>query len=215
VAGVLPHAREAQDRVLVLAALHDAVDLDGTKAHGIRRRDACENRFGPDAAAVHALEDFVFVAVEAHGDALQAGGFEFVRLLFQQVAVGGEGKVAQAFERGESFDQARQLVTQQRFTAGDADLLDAELHEQPRQPLDLLEGQQLRPRQEFVVLAVDLGGHAVRAAEVAAVRDGDAQVVQRAAAGVRNRGHEFPRIESSPRSLASHRSVAFNYLNLK
>ena len=51
--------------------------------------------------------------------------------------------------------------------AGDEDARDA---------LDLLERQQLVAAQELVVAAEDLLRHAVDAAEVAAVGDGDAEV---------------------------------------
>ena len=50
--------------------------------------------------------------------------------------------------------------------------------------VDLLEGQQLGARQERVVPPEDLLGHAVGAAEVAAVGDRDAQVAQRASEAI-------------------------------
>ena len=56
---------------------------------------------------------------------------------------------------------------------------DAERDEDARETRDLLEAEQLVARQEDVVAAEDLLRHAVGAAEVAAVRDRDAQVVQR------------------------------------
>ena len=66
-------------------------------------------------------------------------------------------------------------------TAGDAQLFDAELDERAGCALDLLEAQDLVPGQERIVATEHFLGHAVRAAEVAAVRDGDPQVVERAA----------------------------------
>ena len=64
------------------------------------------------------------------------------------------------------------------LAAGEPDLRHAQLGEHPHQPRDLLERQDLVPRQEGVVGAEDLARHAVRAAEVAAVGDGDPQVAQ-------------------------------------
>ena len=59
-----------------------------------------------------------------------------------------------------------------RLAAGEADALDAvALDHQPGEALELLERQHLRPRQPRHLLV-----HAVRAAEVAAVGDRDAQV---------------------------------------
>src|SRR5262249_5745568 len=106
------------------------------------------------------------------------------RLGGEQVAVRREREVADALDACESRDQRWQVVAQERLAAGDAELLDAERDEDPREPLDLLEGEQLRLREELVALAVDLCRHAIGAAEVAAVGDRDAQVVQRASEAV-------------------------------
>ena len=73
----------------------------------------------------------------------------------------------------------RQVAPDEWLAAGDADLLDAACDEDARDPLDLLERQQLLARQELVLAAEDLLRHAVDAPEVAAVGDGDAQVAQR------------------------------------
>ncbi len=85
-------------------------------------------------------------------------------------------------------DQDLEIATQQRLSAGDPELLHAELHEHARDPLDLLEREELAARQEPVVVPEDLLRHAVDAAEVAAVRDGDPQVANRPAEGVED-GH--------------------------
>ena len=68
---------------------------------------------------------------------------------------------------------------QQRLAAGDAQLAHAELREQARQAHDLVEGQAFVRLQEAVVVVEALLRHAIRAAEIAAVHDRDAQVVQR------------------------------------
>ena len=75
--------------------------------------------------------------------------------------------------------RSRQVAPDERLAAGDPQLLDAERHERPRRPLDLLEGQDLVARQERVVLPEDLLGHAIGAPEVAPVGDRDAQVAHR------------------------------------
>ena len=63
-------------------------------------------------------------------------------------------------------------------------------------PLDLLEREQLASRHEAVVAAEDLLRHAVRAAEVAAVGDRDAQIAERPAEGVEHvhLGERSPRV---------------------
>jgi len=70
------------------------------------------------------------------------------------------------------------VLAQQRLAPGEADLLDAVALEDAREPRDFLERQQLVPRQEFVVGPEHLARHAVHAAEVAAIGDRDAQVVE-------------------------------------
>ena len=158
--------------------------LIGESPGRLRCGDPLEHARGAEVAAAHAPEHLFVVAVEAHRDPAQPGARERLGLLREQIAVGREREIEQAGDRGESLDQARQLVAQQRLAARDADLLDAERNEQARQPLDLLEREQLGPRHEAVVLAVDLGGHAVGAAEVAAVGDRDAQIVQAASQSI-------------------------------
>ena len=78
------------------------------------------------------------------------------------------------------------MAAYERFAAGDADLFDTVRDEDAREPLDLLEGQQLAPLEEDVVAPEDLFRHAVDAPEVAPVGDRDPQVAQRPAEGVLN-----------------------------
>ena len=86
-------------------------------------------------------------------------------------------------DRGEHAHQARQVAAHQRLAAGQPDLVDPQRRRDPDEARDLLEGEQLGPVQEGDVL-----GHAVGAAEVAAVGDADAQVVVDPAEGVDQHG---------------------------
>ena len=138
--------------------------------------DGVQDTAGAEAAAVHQLEDFVVDAVETDRDAVQARVLELLRLLGQQIAIGGEGDVRDALDVGHLGDELPQVGSQQGLAAGDAGLVYAELSEQTGDAGDLLEGQDFLTRQELVGLAEDLGGHAIRAAEVAAVGDRDSQV---------------------------------------
>ncbi len=85
--------------------------------------------------------------------------------------VGGQSQIDT--ERGQLGDEQRQASTHGRLTSGEPDGVDAvALDEQPRDPLDLLEREHLvttEPRHALL-------GHAVGAAEVAAVGDRDPQV---------------------------------------
>ena len=71
--------------------------------------------------------------------------------------------------------QARQLPAQEGLAAGDAELGDAEADEDPDEAGDLFKAEDGLPRQVGVVGAEHLAGHAVGAAEVAAVCDRDAE----------------------------------------
>src|SRR5262249_57828508 len=83
--------------------------------------------------------------------------------------------------------------------AGEAQFSYAQPEEDAGEPLDILEREDLRARQELVALAVDLRGHAVGAAEVAAIGHGDAQVVQRSAQAVGG-GHRRGERSTGPRA---------------
>ena len=72
-------------------------------------------------------------------------------------------------------------MAQHRLAAGQTDLACAQRDKDFRQSGDLLEGQHFALRQELVVAAKNFLGHAVHAAEIAAVGDRDAQIAERPA----------------------------------
>ena len=110
----------------------------------------------------------------------EAGVGKCLRLLCEERGVRRQGDVESLVERGERGDEVLEIAAQQRLASGDPQLADAELDEDPSDAFDLLEGEELAPREEAVVVPEDLLGHAVDAAEVAAVGDRDAQVAYRA-----------------------------------
>jgi len=154
----------------------------------MRRFDAGQHVGHRKVDIVHAPEDGVVQSVQADGHALQPGRCQRSGLARQHRAVGGQRDVQRrAFGRaqlGQHGDQRLQPLAQQRLAAGQADLLHTVRHEDARQPGDLLEAQQAGLWQEHVVPVEHLLGHAVAAAEVAAVGDRDAQVAQRPAQAV-------------------------------
>ena len=87
-------------------------------------------------------------------------------------------------ERCQSGDQELEIAAQERLAARDPQLLHAEVDEDARDPLDLLEREELAARQEAVLVAEDLLRHAVDAAEVAAVGHRDPQIADGPAEGV-------------------------------
>src|SRR4030095_7609740 len=77
-------------------------------------------------------------------------------------------------------DEIGQAAPEQRLAAGQTDLVDAEAREDVDQAPDLFEGQDVVARQPHVVLL----GHAIAAAEIAAVGDREAEVAERPKLGV-------------------------------
>jgi hypothetical protein len=118
--------------------------------------------------------------------------FSGTGLARQQAAVGGEGQVERlslgAAQPSQLFDEARQVATQQGLAAGQAQLAHAQAHEHPGQAGDFLEAEQRCMRQELETRTEMLLGHAVGAAEVAAVGDRDAQIAQGSLQGVKRFG---------------------------
>jgi hypothetical protein len=91
-------------------------------------------------------------------------------------------------ERGEHRDQPLHVLAHERLAAGQAQLLDPERDRGPRDALDLLEREQFLAVEEAIAGAEDRLRHAVDAAEVAAVGDGDTEVAQRASEPVERHG---------------------------
>ena len=118
--------------------------------------------------------------VERHVHPPQAGRGEVGRHALEQVAVGGQREVVEALDRGQQPDQGREIPAHERLAAGQAHIGDSERDEQPDEALDLLEAQDLLP----VEPGQALRRHAVLAAEVAAIRDGHAQVADHAPVAV-------------------------------
>ncbi|MCY1546653.1 hypothetical protein D9M68_826590 [compost metagenome] len=84
--------------------------------------------------------------VETDRDAVQSRGLERPGLAGQQGAVGGHRQVDCISIGGAQFCQQNQqffqVLAQQRFTAGQTDLSDAQGDELPRHPGDFFEAEQ-------------------------------------------------------------------------
>ena len=179
VAPLLEVPRHVDEGVVVHAALDDGVDLYRRQADALRCLDALEHRVHAEVAPVHLAEHVVVEAVEANGHPLETGIFQRLRHGGEQVGVGRHRQVFDAVHLGKLPDEGLDALAHQRLAARQPDLHGAKLDEDTHQPHDLLERQQLFARQEAVALPEYLGGHTVRAPEVAAVRHGDADIPQR------------------------------------
>ena len=99
----------------------------------------------------------------------------------QPDGVRGEADLRPRAQRRRGGHDAHQAGTQQRLPAGEPDLADAELlHADPHEARDLVVGEHLDLGQPVQAL----GGHAVAAAQVAAVGQRDAQIGRDAAVPV-------------------------------
>ncbi|MNT27054.1 hypothetical protein D3C72_1626660 [compost metagenome] len=172
--------------MVIDAALDHHIHLDIGKTHGLRLFNALQHGGDREVHVVHAAKERIVQAVEAHGQALQACVLQGPGLAREDGAIGRQGQVHRLAlgrgERSQLLDQRFQVFAQQRLAAGDAQLAHALAHEDARSPGDFLEAEQVAVRQVLVVLAKHVLGHAVAAAEVAAVRHTDAQIPQRALA---------------------------------
>ena len=133
------------------------------------------------AAGQH-LESLGPQRVQADGHPVEPGRAERSRLAREQQPVRRHRQVANRGDRGEHPDQRSHVPAEKRLAAGQAHLVDTELGEGGDELADLLEGQEVLAWEPDVLLL----GHAVLAAEVAAVRHRDPQVAERPVEGVRD-----------------------------
>ncbi len=173
--------------VIVHAALNHRIDLDWLEARAARVLDAVQHVRDVAEVAAHAFEYLRLEAVQAHGDALESGGLQFHRMLGEQDAVGGQGDIVDAGDAGQIAHQVGQIGSQQRLATRESQLAHAEPREQAHQSHDFLEAQPFARAQEPILVVESVPGHAVRAAEIAAIHYGDAQVVQGPATRVARR----------------------------
>ncbi len=165
-------AGQRQDLVLVDAAHHHRVQLE-REAGLARGDDAVQHRLH-FAIAGELGEGVGRQRVEADVEVVQTGGLEAGGALRQQGGVGGERDALQA-QRAQftALGHHRlEVAPQQRLAAGEAQVGHAQFGDEQAQQL-----LQLAPRQPLAALhELRAVRHAVGAAEVAAVGEGDAQL---------------------------------------
>ena len=174
----------ANDLLVVDASPDHHVHLDRREPGAPRRIDALQHGADRHVGIAHAPEGLIGQAVQADCDARQAGIPERLRQPRQQHAIGGQRDLhrfpRRRMQPGEHFDELFDVASQQRLAAGQSYLLHAQRDKGSCQPRDLLEAEQFGARQKLVILVENCTRHAVCAAQVAAVSDGDAQIAQRA-----------------------------------
>ena len=172
--------REAHDLVLGEVLQRHHVDLDRAQLRvPLRRREAVQHLL--ERVAARELEEAVRgQRVQRDVHAAQAGAHKLLDLALEQVAVGGQREVVDVLvgaQSSTSRHSSRRASGSPPVRRTSCTPMLASSADHPR---DLLVGEDLvalQPRQA-------LGGHAVLAAEVAAVGDRDAHVADRAAVPV-------------------------------
>ena len=158
--------------ILVEPAHNNAVDLNGLKAPSQRRVDAShgllESTQTRDLSKERRVE-----RVERDVDAVKAGIFELWRQLGQQGAIGGKRDILDPRNRADVANERNDTAADQRLAARQAHATNAFPRYQAHKTGDFLGAEQL------VVCTGRhaIGRHAVNAAEIALVGNGNAQVV--------------------------------------
>jgi hypothetical protein len=168
---------------LRVALQRHGVDLD-REARLLRGVDALHDA-GEIAPAGQGLETVRLQRIQRNVHALHAAIRQLSRVFRELRAVGGDGQLVQRAGdemAGEGAEQSHDLAAHQRLAAGDPELARALGDEGGAEPVQLLKGQQVLFGQEAHVL-----GHAIDAAEIAAVGDRNAQIADGAAEGVDHR----------------------------
>ena len=186
VAGGAPPG-EPEEFVLVEALERHGVDLDA-HAGGLGGVDALQDL--REAAPAGDLGELRLVErVEGDVDAPDPGGGEIGSEAFELAAVGGEREFperARPEVPRHRPEEGQDALPDEGFAAGDPELLDAEADEGRAEPVEFLERQEVRLRQEGHRFR-----HTVDAAEIAAVRHRDPEGGDPAPEGIDERfGHD-------------------------
>src|SRR6266404_5191694 len=192
--------REGFDFVVVEAAHEDSVHFGGREARFLGGFDSVHD-LGERFSTSDVFESGGIERIEADVDATETGGDQAVAAFGEEVAVGGHGEIFDA-ESMKTRDVVFDAVADERLTAGDANFANAEVQE------DASEAVELGPGKNFVVVAIvfRVSGAAVNAPEVAAVRDGDAQVSDLPAEFVL-KGHSAPQYFDAAPPVSGARSL--------
>ena len=171
VAGLPGESGEVHHLVVVGPRDDHAIQLDRRQPCVIGRGQAGEDLIERIPAG-HLGEPMPEQGIAGHRDAVQPRLGQRLGHAVQQVAVGGHRQTHVGQVAPEHPDQGGQVAADGRLAPGQLDLVHPQPDEQRSQAGDLLERKDLRTRQP----GETFGRHAVRASEVTAVGDRDAQV---------------------------------------
>jgi hypothetical protein len=174
---------QVADLVLVESTDDDAVDLDRTEPRVPRGADALDD-VSVSGAARERDEPLGPQGVEAHGHAIETRSAKRACRGRQQHAIRGEGEIGDLGNGAKRSHQDIEVMTQEGLTTGESDLRRAQPGEDPGEPGQLLEREYRLARQPGVFRL----GHAIAAAEVAAIGDRESQAAERPREGIAHGG---------------------------
>jgi hypothetical protein len=174
---------EAQHLALGEVAHRDRIHLDGPHLRERGDRLQPTHHLGQGVPAGDPEERVSGQRVHRHVEPIHPRLHQRAGIALEQVAVRGDRDLAEALGAAQHRDQLGELPADQWLAPGQPQIADAHRREQPNQPLDLLEGQDLGA----IEPGEPVGWHAVLAAEVAAIHHRDAQVLDQPAVPVAKR----------------------------
>ncbi len=172
---------ELGDFAFVAASHDDGVHLDRAKVLGNGVADGLNNARGPGPFAVarHGVKDLGRDSVERERQTLQPGVLPFPHQLRRaEGPVRGHAKIIDA-ESGDATDDLRELGVDGWLAPSEANMTNAEVHARADEAGHVIDGEKSPGIGEAHIRV-----HAVDAAEVATVCDGEPQVTDRAAMGI-------------------------------
>ena len=169
---VVSQTQEVPDLIVVDATQQDAVDLEPVKARLLRRGDARQGVRQPSPAGEEG-ELLLLQGIETDVQPGDPGGAQGRGEVPEPGTVGGQTELLQPRQGGKALAEGQKPPADQGFPPGEADLPDAQRNGGLADLRQLLDAKHL-----FVgALGDAVFLHAVAAAEITALRDGEAQVV--------------------------------------
>ena len=163
------------------------------EANPLRNLNSFNHFFKPIAASKF-LEGFRRERIEADVDTPQTCGIQVCRLLGKQDAVCRESDVLDSRNRCEFRHEVMKRPPNQRLTASQTQFFDPQWDRDSHEPFDFLKCQQFGLIHELHIFR----GHAVEAANIAAICDADAEIVMKATEGIDQRKQRVAHINTPP-----------------
>ena len=190
--GVFGQGSQGGSLAVIDSPHQNAVDFDRRKAclqRLVNARAGCGELIGTGDAA----EYIRLQSVETEVDAMNSRLPELICHGGKEHAIGGQVDFVDTGQGVQGCGEIKDTLTHQRFASGQAYAADSQTGEQPHQVHDLFKAEDVTMRHPLDALA----GHAVDAAQIAAVSHRKAQIVDGAVIGIGHGGRSFPDLGES------------------